>query len=56
MPKRKQRTYGKYANTNEVYRTYALANVHRTDPDSKVTIPGEIDVKEAKDWVDFNEK
>ena len=56
MSKHKQEPYGKYANSNEVYRTYALANVGKTDADSKVTTPPEDDVKEAKDWVDYNEK
>jgi len=56
MPKHLQTPYGKYANINEVYQTYALANVGQVDADSKVTIPPEEDVKEAKDWVDYNEK
>lgn len=54
MPKRKIKR--DYANTNELYRTYALANDGKTDADSKVTEPKEEDVEEAKDWVDFNEK
>ena len=56
MSKKRPNPQGKYANRNEVYRTYALANVERTEPDSKVTLPPEEDVKSAKDWVDGNEK
>lgn len=56
MSKKQQKPYGQYANRNEVYQTYALANVGQIDADSKVTIPPEEDVKEAKDWVDYNEK
>lgn len=54
MPKRKNKQ--DYANINELYRTYALANNGKTDANSKVTEPTEEDVEEAKDWVDFNEK
>ena len=36
--------------------TFPLADEAETEPDSKEAIPAPSDVKEAKDWVDFNEK
>jgi len=36
--------------------TAAWANIKETKPVSRVTIPSEIDVRNAKEWVDTNQK
>ncbi|MDP4143505.1 MAG: DUF3787 domain-containing protein [Bacillota bacterium] len=40
----------------EKHDTAAWANIEKTQPVSKVTIPGEAQVRDAKDWVDANQK
>ncbi|WP_324822983.1 CDIF630_02480 family spore surface protein [Sinanaerobacter sp. ZZT-01] len=40
----------------EKFKTFPLADEYEQEPESKEAIPSEDDVKEAKDWVDFNEK
>jgi hypothetical protein len=40
----------------EKHDTAAWANIERTKPVSNVTIPSEIHVRNAKEWVDTNEK
>ena len=40
----------------EKHNTAAWANVSRKQPVSKVTIPSDFQVENAKDWVDYNEK
>ncbi|MFL0194536.1 DUF3787 domain-containing protein [Clostridium sp. WILCCON 0269] len=40
----------------ENHQTAAWANITKTKPISKVTIPNETEVKNAKEWVDSNEK
>jgi len=39
-----------------LHSTYALADAREVEPDSGTTIPTEFGVKEAKDWVDHNQK
>jgi len=36
--------------------TYALADTKKIDPESGATIPTDLGVKEAKDWVEHNKK
>lgn len=36
--------------------TFPLADEAEQEPDSKEAIPAPADVKDAKDWVDSNEK
>lgn len=43
-------------NTTEAFKTFPLANDDHREPNSNEAIPSPSDVKEAKDWVDFNEK
>lgn len=38
------------------YQTYALLNTKEKEPVTNVDLPSEEQVKEAKDWVDANEK
>jgi hypothetical protein len=40
----------------EKHTTAAWANIERKKPKSNVTIPSEIEVRNAKEWVDSNEK
>lgn len=40
----------------EKHETAAWANIEKTKSDSNVSIPSELLVKEAKDYVDSNEK
>ncbi len=40
----------------EKHDTAAWANIESTKPVSKVTMPGENSVKNAKEWVDSNQK
>ncbi|SHI91771.1 protein of unknown function [Clostridium amylolyticum] len=40
----------------EKHDTAAWANIKETKPVSRVTIPSEIDVRNAKEWVDTNQK
>lgn len=40
----------------EVFKTFPLADDYKHEPNSNEAIPSPDDVKEAKDWVDFNEK
>lgn len=40
----------------EKHDTAAWANIYKTKPISGVTIPSEIDVRNAKEYVDTNEK
>ncbi len=49
---------GKKANQNsyEAYQSFPLADTGRVDGASGVTVPTETGVREAKEWVDFNEK
>lgn len=55
MPKDKSREHctarpvGKHA-------TAACANIEKTKPGSNVPIPSEIEVENAKEWVESNEK
>lgn len=42
--------------TSEVFSTFPLADAYEVEPESNQAIPSPDDVKEAKDWVDFNEK
>lgn len=42
--------------TTAAFRTFPLADVYEVEPESNEAIPSPDDVKEAKDWVDFNEK
>ena len=39
-----------------LHTSYALADVEQTDPESGTTIPTDLGVAEAKDWVDLNQK
>jgi len=39
-----------------LYTTYALSDVAETDPVTGGATPTELGVKEAKDWVDHNQK
>lgn len=38
------------------FETFPLAEDSEREPETNETIPSESAVKEAKDWVDFNEK
>jgi hypothetical protein len=40
----------------EKHETAAWANIEETKPVSNVTIPSESETRNAKDWVDSNEK
>lgn len=40
----------------EKHTTAAWANIEQMKPASNVTIPSEIEVRNAKEWVDSNEK
>lgn len=40
----------------ENHTTAAWANIHKVKPDSRVGIPSEIEVRNAKEWVDSNQK
>lgn len=40
----------------ESHQTAAWANMHKTKPVSQVNIPDEIQVKNAKEYVDTNQK
>jgi len=40
----------------EKHDTASWANIHKEKPVSKVSVPSEFDVKNAKDYVDSNEK
>lgn len=40
----------------EKHETAAWANIHKTKPVSRVTVPSERSVKNAKEYVDGNEK
>lgn len=40
----------------EKHDTAAWANIEKTKPLSNVAIPSELEVDNAKDWVDSNEK
>jgi hypothetical protein len=40
----------------ERHDTAAWANISKTKPVSNVTIPSEIEVRNAKEWVDTNQK
>lgn len=40
----------------EQHTTAAIANTEKVIKDSQVTIPTEIEVENAKNWVDANEK
>ncbi|WP_074042260.1 CDIF630_02480 family spore surface protein [Desnuesiella massiliensis] len=40
----------------EKHDTAAWAGIKSTKPVSKVTVPSEIDVRNAKEWVDTNQK
>jgi len=52
----KQRLPRKKDQIQPLHKTYALADVARTDPESGTTTPTEAGVRQAKDWVDTNEK
>ena len=41
---------------NSEYETYSLADKSKKQKKTNVSTPNEQDVKEAKDWVDTNEK
>ena len=43
-------------NKTEAFQTFPLADDFTHTPGSNEAIPSPEDVKEAKDWVDFNEK
>ncbi|WP_333859231.1 DUF3787 domain-containing protein [Clostridium sp.] len=40
----------------ENHQTASWANIYKTKPISKVPIPNKIEVENAKEWVDSNEK
>lgn len=40
----------------EKHETAAWADIERTKPVSNVTIPSEAETRDAKDWVDANQK
>lgn len=40
----------------EKHDTAAWAGIKTTKPVSKVTVPSELDVRNAKEWVDSNQK
>ncbi|MDK2800408.1 MAG: hypothetical protein PWP27_1670 [Clostridiales bacterium] len=40
----------------ENHSTAAWANIYKTKPVSNVTIPSELEVRNAKEWVDTNQK
>lgn len=40
----------------EKFKTFPLADDGEYEPNSNEAIPSPDDVKEVKDWVDFNEK
>lgn len=42
--------------TPGAFQTYALLNTKEKEPVTNVDLPSEEQVKEAKDWVDANEK
>lgn len=44
------------ANPIEQHETAAWANIEDMQPVSNVSIPNEIEVRNAKEWVDTNEK
>ena len=38
----------------KAYQTNPITQAQRREPQSNVGVPSEMDVNEAKDWVDFN--
>ena len=52
----KQRRPRKKDQVQPLYTTYALSNVAEVSPASGYATPTELGVKEAKDWVDHNQK
>ncbi len=38
----------------KVFETNPITQAEKREPQSNAAIPSEMDVKEAKDWVDFN--
>lgn len=40
----------------EKFTTAPLGTIRSSVPESKVPIPSEVDMRDAKDWVDSNEK
>lgn len=40
----------------EDHTTAAWANIHKVKPISNVAIPSELEVRNAKEWVDSNQK
>lgn len=40
----------------ENHQTASWANIYKTKPTSKVPLPNKIEVENAKEWVDSNEK
>lgn len=42
--------------TVPAFQTFALVDTKSIDPATNVSIPSEDNVKEAKDWVDYNQK
>lgn len=40
----------------EEHNTAAWASIHSLKPESRVPIPSEVQVKNAKEWVDSNQK
>jgi hypothetical protein len=40
----------------EKHDTAAWANIESTKPDSNVTVPSEIQIRNNKEWVDTNQK
>ena len=40
----------------EKHNTAAWANIRQTKPVSRVSIPGEMDMENAKEWVDTNQQ
>ena len=49
----KQRFMGKPIENHD---TAAWAKIYKTKPVSKVPIPDELEVRNAKEWVDLNQK
>jgi len=52
----KERLPRKRDQVQPLYTTYALSDVAEKNPVTGAGTPTEIGVKEAKDWVDHNEK
>jgi hypothetical protein len=38
----------------KAYQTNPITQAQRREPESNVGVPSEMDVKDAKDWVDYN--